>query len=60
MLVFCLTMLGPAPDEMMDGVLGCLLPDPDQGITDLLDSLRYNLAALVGPKYDVTEIFHCI
>ncbi|TWW71630.1 hypothetical protein D4764_16G0001270 [Takifugu flavidus] len=34
---------------------GDLLPDLDQGITELLDSLRINLAALDGPKHNVPE-----
>lgn len=29
---------GHAPDELVDGVLGDLLPDLDQGISKLLDS----------------------
>ncbi|KAJ8358599.1 hypothetical protein SKAU_G00151240 [Synaphobranchus kaupii] len=33
------TMSGHAPDESADGVLGDLLPDLDQGISELLDSL---------------------
>ena len=35
---------GQAPDEMEDGVLGDLFPDPDQGISELLDSLWHYLA----------------
>ncbi|KAJ8359464.1 hypothetical protein SKAU_G00159890 [Synaphobranchus kaupii] len=30
-------MSGHAPDELVDGVLGDLLPDLDQGISELLD-----------------------
>ena len=33
------TTSGHAPDESGDGVLGDLLPDLDQGITELLGSL---------------------
>ena len=32
-------MSGRAPPESMDGVQGDLLPDLDQGISELLDSL---------------------
>lgn len=35
------------PNEMMDIVLGDLLPDLDQSLTELLDSLKCNLAASV-------------
>ena len=35
---------GHAPDETVDGVLGDLLPDLDQGISELLDSLWCYLA----------------
>ena len=34
-----LTTSGHAPDERADGVLGDLLPDLDQGISEFLDSL---------------------
>lgn len=34
-----------APNEMTEGVRGDLLLDLDKGITVLLDSLKYNLAA---------------
>ncbi|MEQ2258373.1 hypothetical protein XENORESO_017792 [Xenotaenia resolanae] len=53
-----MTTSGHAPYEMTDGVLGYLLPDPDQSITDLLDSLRCDLAVLEGPKHDVPEMFY--
>ncbi|TWW71665.1 hypothetical protein D4764_16G0001620 [Takifugu flavidus] len=43
------------PNETTNGVLGDLLPDLDQGITELLDSLRITLAALDGPKHNVLE-----
>lgn len=39
-----------APNEMTEGVPGDILPAIDQGITELLDSLRHNLTALDGPK----------
>ncbi|TWW81314.1 [Protein ADP-ribosylarginine] hydrolase [Takifugu flavidus] len=45
-----------APNEMTNGVLGDLLPDLDQGITELLDSLRINLVAPDGPKHNVPEV----
>lgn len=48
--------VGDAPDKMIEGVLGCLLPDHD--ITKLLDGLRYNLVASIGPKCDVPEMFY--
>lgn len=38
-LYFCMTTSGHAPNERTDGVLGYLLPDLDQDITELLDSL---------------------
>ncbi|TWW74462.1 hypothetical protein D4764_14G0004650 [Takifugu flavidus] len=40
---------------MTNGALGDLLPDLDQGITELVDSLRINLAAPDGHKYNVPE-----
>lgn len=43
-LYVCLTMY--ALDELMAGVLGDLLLDLEQGITQLLGSLRWYLAAL--------------
>ena len=39
------TKSGHAPDESADDVLGDLLPDLDQGITELLDSLWRYMAA---------------
>ncbi|TWW81480.1 hypothetical protein D4764_01G0012950 [Takifugu flavidus] len=44
-----------APNETTNGVLGDLLPDLDQGITELLDSLRINPVAPDGPKHNVPE-----
>lgn len=50
----CLTMSGHAPKETTDGVLGyLLLPDPDQGNTELQDSLRCNLTLSDGQNYNV-------
>ena len=57
-LYACLTTSGHAPNETTDGVLGDLLPDLDQGITELLDSLKCNLAASDGPKHNVPEVFY--
>lgn len=37
---------GRAPDESADGVLGDFLPELDQGISELLDSLWGYLVAL--------------
>ncbi|TWW81768.1 hypothetical protein D4764_01G0015830 [Takifugu flavidus] len=48
-------MSGHAPNEKTNGVLGNLLPDLDQGITELLDSLRINLVAPDEPKHNVPE-----
>ncbi|MED6250067.1 hypothetical protein ATANTOWER_024156 [Ataeniobius toweri] len=55
-LYACPTTLRHAPYEMMDGVLGYLPLDPDQNITELMDSLRCNLVASDGPKHDVLEM----
>ncbi|TWW56198.1 hypothetical protein D4764_08G0001850 [Takifugu flavidus] len=44
-----------APDETTNGVLGDLCPVLDQGITELLDTLRINLVAPDGPKHNVPE-----
>ncbi|TWW67218.1 hypothetical protein D4764_02G0002590 [Takifugu flavidus] len=41
---------------MTNGVLGDLLPSLDQGITELLDSLRIDPAAPDGPKHNVPEV----
>lgn len=46
-------VLRNAPDDMMDGVLGPLLPDLDQGITELLDTLWCNVAAPCGVTHNV-------
>ena len=59
-LYACLTTMGHATNEMTDGVLGYFLPDLDQGITELLDSLRCNLAASDGPEHNVPEVFYWI
>ncbi|KAI4905422.1 hypothetical protein NFI96_026322 [Prochilodus magdalenae] len=41
---------GPSAGEKSLDVLGDLLTDLDQGITELLDSLKFNLVASEGPK----------
>lgn len=46
----CLTTSGHAHNWMMVYILGDCFPDLDQGITELLVSLRGNLAALNGQK----------
>lgn len=46
-------VLRNAPDDMMDGVLGPLLRDLDQGITELLDTLWCNVAAPCGVTHNV-------
>lgn len=46
-----MSLTGNAPNETTDRVLGHLLPDLDQGITELLDSL--NLAVMDGLSYTV-------
>lgn len=38
-----------APDEIMDGTLGDLVPDLDQGISELLDNLCCYLVAVDAP-----------
>lgn len=45
-------------NEMTDSVLRYLLLDPDQGNTELLVSLRWNLMVSDGPKHDVPVIFY--
>ncbi|XP_067226565.1 adenosine receptor A1-like [Chanodichthys erythropterus] len=45
------TMSGHSPNETTDGVLEYFLPVLDQGITELLDSLRCNLAVSDGQKH---------
>ncbi|TWW77307.1 hypothetical protein D4764_12G0006970 [Takifugu flavidus] len=52
-------MSGHAPNEKTNGVLGDLLPDLDQGITELLDSLSINLAAPDGPKHNELPAYSC-
>ncbi|MEQ2242979.1 hypothetical protein ILYODFUR_002378 [Ilyodon furcidens] len=46
--------------QMTDGVLGYLLLDPDQRLTELLDSMMCNLVASDGPKHDVLQMFYWI
>ena len=47
---------GHAPDEMTDVLLRDLLPDLDQGITQLLVSLWCDMASLDGTSHDVPEV----
>ncbi len=56
----CLTTSGHAPNETTGGFLGYFLPDLDLGITELLNSLRCNLAVSDGPKHNFPEVFYCI
>ena len=53
------TKSGHAPDEMTDEVLD-LLPDLDQGISELLDSLWCYLAAVDAPIHNVPEVLSWI
>lgn len=46
-LYACLTMSGHASHEMTDGVLRYLLPDPEQGITEFLDSLEMQTGIII-------------
>ena len=46
-----------APDETADGVLGDLLPDLDQGISELLDSLWRYFAEVDTLIHNVPESF---
>ena len=55
-----LTTSGHTPDEMVDGVLGVLLPDLDQGVSELLDSLWSYLAAVDAPIRDIPEVLNWI
>lgn len=43
--IVCMAPMVHAPNDKRAGVLGGLIPDLDQGITELLDSLRCNLPA---------------
>ncbi|MED6232561.1 hypothetical protein ATANTOWER_032388 [Ataeniobius toweri] len=58
-LYACLTTLGHAPYDITDGALGYLLPDPNQGIAELLDSQRCN-SLVSNWKHDVPEMFYWI
>lgn len=55
-----LTTSGHALDEMADGVLGHLLPDLDQGISELLDSLWCFLVALDALTHNLPEVLNWI
>ena len=54
------TTSGHAPDESTDGLLGDVLPDLYQGISQLLDSLWCDLAAADGTRHDVPEVLDWI
>ena len=47
------TTSGHATDDSADGVLGDLLPDLDQGISELLDSLWQYLVVSDAPIQNV-------
>ena len=55
-----LTTSGHAPDEIVDGVLGYLLPDLDQGISELLDSLWGYLVAADELTHNIPEVLSWI
>lgn len=55
----CQNFIADTLNETADGVLGDL-PDVDQGITEVIDSLRCNLATLDGPKHNVPKMFYWI
>ncbi len=48
------------PDELVDGVLEDLLPDLDQDISELLDSLWCYLAALDALIHNAPEVLNWI
>ena len=54
------TMSGHAPDETTDVLLRDLLPDLDQGISQLLDSLWCDVASVDGTRHDVPEVLDWI
>ena len=51
-----MTMSGHAPDESVNGVLGDLLPDLDQGITELLDVGSTNKYLPIGDQLDLAFV----
>ncbi len=55
-----LTTSRHALDEMADGVLGDLLPDLDQGISELLNSLWCYLAALDALIHNLPQVLNWI
>lgn len=59
-LLVCLTYIRHAPNETTDGLLGELLLDLDQRITELLESLKWNLVLSNGTKHIVPEVFYWI
>ena len=54
------TTSGHAPDDTTDGLLRDLLPDLDQGIGQLLDSLWCDIALADGTRHDVPEVLDWI
>ena len=54
------TTSGHAPDETTDVLLRDLLPDLDQGISQLLDSLWCNVVLVDGTKQDVPDVLSWI
>lgn len=55
-----LTMFEHAPDEMVDCVLGDLLPGLDQDISELLDSQWCHLAVSNTLTHNVPDVLDCI
>lgn len=55
-----LTTSRPAPDKMADVVLGIVLVDLDQGISETLDSLWCYLAASDAPIDIVPKVLNWI
>lgn len=53
----CTHASGRAPNEKMDGVRMNVLPDRHQCNTELLGSLKCNLATSNGPKHNIPEVF---
>ena len=53
-------MSGHAPDETAGGVLGDLLSDLDQGISEFLDSLWHYFVEAEAPMHNVLEVLDWI
>ena len=54
------TTSGHAPEEMTDVLLRDLLPDLDQGISQLLDSLWCDVESVDGTRHDDPEVLNWI